>query len=83
VRALTDSVQTSFDISLLRCFAPEIAARMCLYRLAGEFCDVSCASFEVQKDDWYTGRERVERRGRDLGLRRCDRVAVEQKFTAD
>ena len=30
-----------------------------------------------------TGRGRVERRRRDLGLRRCDRVAVERKFNAD
>ena len=42
--------------------------------------DVSCASFNVQKDDSSTGRGRAERRGRDLGLRRCDRVAVEQNF---
>jgi len=43
----------------------------------------SCTSSDVQKDDSYTGRGRVERRGRDLGLRRCDRVAVEQQFYAD
>jgi len=30
-----------------------------------------------------TGRGRVERRRWDLGLRRCDRVAVERKFNAD
>jgi len=50
---------------------------MCLYRLAGGFCDVSRASFDVQQDDSYTGRERVERCRRNLGLRR---VAVERNF---
>jgi len=31
----------------------------------------------------YTGRGSVERRRRDLGLRRCDHVAVERKFNTD
>ena len=44
---------------------------------SGRLKDVSYISFDVQKDDSYTGRGRVERRRRDLGLRRCDRVAVE------
>jgi len=43
--------------------------------------DVSNTVFDVQEDDSYTGRWRVERRGRDLGLRRCDRVAVELSLT--
>ena len=44
------------------------------------YTDVSYFSFDVQKDDSYTGRGSVERCRRDLGLRRCDRVAVERKF---
>ena len=40
-------------------------------------------SLDVLNDDSYTGRGSVERRRRDLGLRRCDLVAVEQKFNTD
>ena len=43
--------------------------------------DVSDTVFDVQEDDSYTGRWSVERRGRDLGLWRCDRVAVELSLT--
>ena len=45
--------------------------------------DVSYPSFDVHTDDSYTGRGRVERRRRDLRLRRCDSVAVELKFNTD
>jgi len=37
-----------------------------------------CVCVCVQKDDSCTGRGRVEWRRRDLGLRRCDSVAVGQ-----
>jgi len=47
------------------------------------YTDVSYTSFDVQEDYSYTGRGRVERRRRDLRLRRCDRVAVERKFSTD
>ena len=47
------------------------------------FWDVSYTLFDVQKDDSFTGRGRVERRRRDLRLRLCDCVAVEQKFITD
>jgi len=50
---------------------------------AGGVRDVSYTSFDVQQDDSCTGRGTVERRGRGLGLRRCDRVAAEQKFNTD
>jgi len=39
--------------------------------------------FDAQKDDSHIGRWRVERRKRDFRLRLCDRVAAEQKFSAD
>jgi len=42
--------------------------------------DVSYTSFGVQKDDLYTGQGRVERSRRDLRLRCCNHVAVEQNF---
>ena len=45
--------------------------------------DVSYTSFDFQKDDSYTGRGSVERRRRGLDLRRCSRVAVEQKFNTN
>jgi len=35
---------------------------------------------DVQNDDSHTGRGRVERRRRDLRLRRCNNEAVEQNF---
>jgi len=35
---------------------------------------------DVQNDDSHTGRGRVERRRRDLRLRRCNSEAVEQNF---
>ena len=50
---------------------------------AGGVRDVSYPTFDVQLDDSYTGRGTVERRGRGLGVRRCDRVAAEQKFNTD
>ena len=45
--------------------------------------EVSYTSSDVQKDDSHTGRGRVERCRRDLCLRHCSCVAVEQKFTTD
>ena len=43
----------------------------------GRLWDVSCTSFDVQKDDSYTGRRRV------AAYRRDNRVAVEQKLNTD
>ena len=42
--------------------------------------DVSYTFFAIQQDDSHTGRGRVERRRRDLRLRRCSRVEVERNF---
>ena len=76
---------TAVEAVLSLAWVGQISKQQChgLSRRQNGLRDVSHTSSDAQKDDSYTGRERVERGRRDLRLRRCDRVAVEQKFNTD